>query len=503
MAPVPGPADNNVTKAVIAFDELNIKDSPHAVDANTIKDEVLKRMSILSPPRFATKSKANFFSLPQRIRQQILYQSLPNEAFRRLAQIALRISQAAFELREEEGRVPIDGPKVCDIFNFFIKRYSKKLAVHWVVFNDLRLVWKIWIINYHRYFSKQFLADVVYGRSEEDDHKMLGYAKARESYFWSAEDDLAALECTNGISKTRGKALECFGEARWASIRGSSRFVSNSLNRKRVNPPKFETASRVSVWSTPKRVPKLKYHPSKNNIYPVPTPISAKIGMLPTELREQVLLELLTSKELDWLASIQFHYKRTGWRFIAAYVLKLAMILPCLVPSLAFVQKRWNAEVQGRIDDYRIKREIRVEGYQEALEKERAGLITEEECNALQKEIHESMASWRSSESREEAKLTLMWFEDFYGIPAKHWSPVTRRVRNELIKSPEMIIGSIDGNYLYIWQWNRMIAKEKEAADAAKAEEEARQAEHESNKKKPYVPIHLRIIAAANNGSLD
>jgi hypothetical protein len=40
-----------------------------------------------------TKRKTNFFSLPQILHQKILYESLPEETLRRLAQMMLRMFQ--------------------------------------------------------------------------------------------------------------------------------------------------------------------------------------------------------------------------------------------------------------------------------------------------------------------------------------------------------------------------------------------------------------------------
>jgi hypothetical protein len=104
---------------------------------------------------------------------------------------------------------------------------------------------------------------------------------------------------------------------------------------------------------------------------------------------------MLSSEQMDRLATIQFHYKRTGSRFIAALACKLAMTHPCFVPDLAYVQKHWVQEISSRITDYRVAHKLRVEHYLKVLDEEREGLITPEEAEAVQQEVHDNMDSWK------------------------------------------------------------------------------------------------------------
>ena len=343
---------------------------------------------------------------------------------------------------------------------------------------DLVLVRKLWHCVFYAF-------DIRYD-DEYPDSTFNTYKNASKMFFWSAEEDLSKLEHEYGLERTRAKALEAEGSECWARLKG--------LKSSRPN-PSFERVSTWIIYSSRGSSPRLGYH--TNKAFPSPTALYPSKGIMPPEIRTQILYEILSLKHLSMLTFIQYHYKRTGTRFIRALVLKLARVHPGFVPDLAYVELQWVSLINDRIKAYRSEHSVRVEEFTELLKEKRNGEASQEAVDELENDILHKMYPWRHSHIH--SSYDLMALEDIHNIPVKHRSPVTWKLRKEMLKKPWPYdyVGTIDGTYRSTYRVLKDIEEDREeAVNNAKNEEAQTTADMaETAQSKAFVPIHLSIIA--------
>lgn len=430
------------------------------------KDDKAKQRIHLPPnPRIQWRRKANFFDLPQLIRQKILYDSITTSTIVKIAQIALRMSQDAYYDRKEEGRYVTKGWAVDNgtIFDYFIKLYCKKIAVHWVIFHDLVLVRKMWLASYTRLprVYKEFQMQYVHVNSVSS----LGYHKHSTAFSFSPEGSLRKIEARNGLeSDKRGHRLRGVQTKtrRWVVIDALRPITWDEKKKAERSGQDLVTSVRFDelcgVAFLPKYLPPptLKWHESK--MYPSMSPSNPNRPFLPFELLRPILMQLFPEDIIDRLTKIQFHHQLTATRFVAAYVCKLCQVHPGLIGELHWLEDYVNGEMKRRIKDYRDGHGGRVQKYQELLKDVQDGLITNEEADAYQDAVHKAMDYWRA----DTYDLNLMGLEDQYGIEEKYYSATTRKLRAEMRKNPEYFVGTVRGKYRYALDTDRLPHERKE-----------------------------------------
>lgn len=436
--------------------------------AITTKDDKPKERAQLPPnPRIQWNRKASFFDLPQLIRQKILYDSLPVQTIASIAQIALRMSQDAYLDREEQGRYVSNGKQADHdrIFDYFIKLYCKKVAVHWIIFHDLILVRKMWLAAYTRFPRIYEDFDMEYDAMCHSSKPVVGYRTHTNASAFSPEGALRKIEVINGIdsSKRRHRLRKVEERTRkWVvinsvrSITWKEKQRADAEDRGLVTNLKFDLLCAVTFLPKYGPPPTLKWHESK--AYPTLSPSNPNRPFLPFELLRPILTQLFPEDIIDRLTKIQFHHQLTATRFVAAYVYKLSQIHPGLIGELHWLENYVNEEIKRRIKNYRDGHQERVQKYQGMLENVHNGLLTDEEADAYQDAVHKAMGRWRAGTY----DLNLMGLEDQYGIEDKHRSATTRQLRAEMRKNPEYFVGTVRGKYRYALGTDRFRYKREE-----------------------------------------
>lgn len=392
--------------------------------------------------------KTNFFSLPQILRQAILFESLDYLDIRDLAQIALRRSQDAFLARKERERYVYTGWSVDNdkTYHYFIELYAKRLAsTHWVIYHDLKLVRKMWFAVYTN-FPRIYKEEGLYTYRDDDGSR--GYRERNEGFVWSAEAALCKIEAGYGISNQRAHLLPGAKRCNWVKLTGLRPFtVAQVIRAEREGRDldsglDFEELCQFAFPERYLRTPTLKWHKSKKGLYPAMFSADPRRRCLPFELWRPILLYMFPASVIDRLAKIQFHHARTGTRFIAGFVCKMARVHPGLTDELYWLETHLNTEVTKRIKKYRKDHEAGVKRYKEML---RDSTSTNEECDELQASVHEAMRPWKAHTY----KLNLLGLEDVYAIPEEYRSSVTRSLRVQMKKRPEDYVGTRTGKYRY------------------------------------------------------
>jgi hypothetical protein len=100
-------------------------------------------------------------------------------------------------------------------------------------------------------------------------------------------------------------------------------------------------------------------------------------------------------------------------------------------------------DINSRIANFRADHEARVQLFNGKCQLRRAGVITEEKCDAFKREVDLAMLPWRIYT----AELNLMAMEDTSKILPEERSTVTAFSRGRTRKNPDWFVSTTHGKY--------------------------------------------------------